>query len=219
MAGLLELPDEVLLHIAVKLALADLASCLLSCRRISTLISESPLMQYLIRTMLHGLHDPLASDMSIPERIQALESWEKASLELSLSNEPFQRHPLSAIGLDQAEKCIMQSGVLIGARFNGLPGVRGYSYLDVLGLLNQSKSVGRFCIPDMDDDIYILSYTYAPENDLMAIIYMFVSLSFPVAETVFMPFIGRTGGKGENLGCYFINSPPPISTQAPQSTA
>lgn len=122
--------------------------------------------------MFHGLHDPLASDMSIPERLQALESWEKASLVLSLSNEPFQRHPLSAIGLDQAEKCIVQSGVLIGAQFNGLRGVRGYSYLDVLGLFNQSKSVGRFCIPDMDDDIYVLSYTYAPENDLMAIIYM-----------------------------------------------
>ncbi|KAI9449181.1 hypothetical protein BJY52DRAFT_1308610 [Lactarius psammicola] len=168
---LLDLPDEVLLSITVKLALADLASCLISCRRLSALISESSLMQYLIRTMLHGLHDPLVSDMSIPERVKALDAWERAWLELSVSNEPFQRHPLSAVGLNDAKKCIVQSGVLVGTQFNGIRLAGGYCYLDVLHQLNESKSVGRFSIPNLGGDIYVQSYTYAPENDLIAIIY------------------------------------------------
>lgn len=171
------LPDEVLLSITVNLALADLASCLLSCRRLSTLISESSLMQYLIRTMLHGLHDPLASDMSIPERVKALDAWERAWLELSVSNKPFQRHPLSAVDPD-AKKCIVQSGVLFATQFNGIRLAGGYCYVDALHLLNESKSVGRFSIPDLGGDICVQSYTYSPENDLMAIIYQFVSLSF-----------------------------------------
>ncbi|KAH8987994.1 hypothetical protein EDB86DRAFT_2076405 [Lactarius hatsudake] len=170
MSSLLGLPDEVILSIAVKLALADLASCLLSCRRLSVLISESSLMQYLIRTMLHGLHDPLISDMSIPERVKALDAWEKAWIELSVSNEPFQRHELSAVGLDP-KKCIVQSGVLVGTQFNGIRLAGGYCYLDVLHLLNGSKSVGRFSIPNLGGDIYVQSYTYAPENDLIVIMY------------------------------------------------
>ncbi|KAH9168068.1 hypothetical protein EDB89DRAFT_2205877 [Lactarius sanguifluus] len=169
MSFLLDLPDEVILSITVKLALADLASCLLSCRRLSVLISESSLMQYLIRTMLHGLHDPLVSDISIPERVKALDAWEKAWLELSVSNEPFQRHQLSAVGLDP-KKCVVQSGVLVGTQFNGIRLAGGYCYLDVLHLLNGSKTVGRFSIPNLGADIYVQSYTYAPENDLMVII-------------------------------------------------
>jgi hypothetical protein len=173
---LLDLPDEVLLSVAVKLAMADLASCLLSCRHLSALISESSLLQYLIRTMLHGLHDPLVSAISIPERVNALDAWERAWLELSVSNKLFQRHPLSAVGID-AKKCIVQSGVLFSTQFNGIRLAGGYCYVDVLHLLNESKFVGRFSIPNLGGDICVQSYTYAPENDLMAIIYQFVSLS------------------------------------------
>ncbi|KAH9052381.1 hypothetical protein EDB87DRAFT_1692273 [Lactarius vividus] len=205
---LLDLPDEVILSIAVKLALADLASCLLSCRRLSALISESSLMQYLIRTMLHGLHDPLVSDISIPERVKALDAWERAWLDLSVSNEPFQRHSLSAVGLD-AKKCIVQSGVLVGTHFNNIRLAGGYCYLDVLRLLNGSKSVARFNIPNLGGDIYVQSYTYAPENDLMVIIYQYVSLPFPSHWTL--------TGKEESPGHNSINSLPPIGTQAPQN--
>ena len=183
MTCLLDLPDEVLLSIAIKLALADLGSCLLACRRLSALISESALMQYLIRTMLHGLHDPLVSDMSIPERVTALDAWEKAWLEHTMSNEPFERHPLSAIGLNHAEKCIVQSGVLLGTQFKGFRLEKGYCYLDVLHLLNESKSVGRFSIPNLGSDISVQSYTYAPEDDLIAIISQFVSLPFPSQQS------------------------------------
>ncbi|KAF8266896.1 hypothetical protein EI94DRAFT_120425 [Lactarius quietus] len=176
MACLLDLPDEVLLFIAIKLALADLGSCLLSCRRLSALISESSLIQYLIRTMLHGLHDPLISDMSIPERVKALDAWAKAWLELSVSKEPFQRHPLSAIGLDQARHCIVQRGVLFCTRFHSSRLAKGYSYLDVLHLLNESKSIGQFSIPNLGGDFHVQSYVYAPESDLMVIIYQTDSL-------------------------------------------
>ncbi|KAI0251557.1 hypothetical protein BJV78DRAFT_1282409 [Lactifluus subvellereus] len=168
---LLDLPDEVLLPIAIKLSLADLFSCLLSCRRLSLLIAESSLIQYLIRTMRHGLYDPLISDISIPQRVKALEIWESAWLDLGVG-EPSQRYLLSDIGLrpDDAGMCAVQSGILIGARFNDLHPSGGYCYLDFLHLLNESKAVACINIPNIGGDAHVQSWTYAPESDLIAII-------------------------------------------------
>jgi F-box domain len=167
---LLDLPDEVLLLIVIKLPLADLFSCLLSCHRLSRLTTESSLLQYLIRAMRHGLYDPLISDISIPQRIKALEIWECAWLDLDVGG-PFQRYPLSAIGLEDTRRCKVQSGILIGTQFKGLRLSGGYCYLDFLHLLNKSEAVARIDIPNMGGDTHVQSWTYAPESDLMAIIF------------------------------------------------
>ena len=170
---LLDLPDEVLLSIVIKLSLADLFSCLLSCRRFFVLIAESSLVQYLIRTMRHGLYDPLISDMSIPQRVKALEIWESAWLDLDVGEPSHQRYLLSDIGLrpDDVEMCAVRSGIIIGARFNDLHPSGGYCYLDFLHLLNESKAVACINIPNIGGDAHVQSWTYAPESDLMAIIF------------------------------------------------
>jgi hypothetical protein len=173
---LIDLPDEVLLFMAIKLSLTDLLSLLLSCRRFSVLIAQSPLMQYLVRTMRNGLHDPLITDTSIPQRIKALESWERAWLELVMS-EPSQRYQLSAIGLHNPKRCRVQSGILIGTQFNTLHLSGAYCYLDYSHLLNQPEVVARIDIPNIGGDAHVQSWTYAPENDLMAIVFQSVSLS------------------------------------------
>jgi hypothetical protein len=176
---LVDLPDEVLLSIAIEFSLADLLSFMLSCRRFSTLIAQSSLMQYLIRVMRNGLYDPLLTDMSIPQRVGALETWEKAWLELSVS-EPLRRYRLSAIGLDDPKRCRVQSGILIGTRLNDLHLSGAYCYLDFLNLLGQSSAVSRINIPDVGGDAHVQSWTYVPESDLMAIISQSVFVSLPV---------------------------------------
>ena len=173
---LLDLPDEVLLFMMIKLSLADLSSIMYSCRRFSDLIAQSSLVQYLIQTMRNGLYDPLVSDISIPQRIKALETWGKAWLELTVS-EPSQRYQLATIGLDDPKRCRVQSGILIGTQFNNLHPPGAYCYLDVSHLLNQPKVVARIDIPNIGGDAHVQSWTYAPESDLMAIIFQSVLLS------------------------------------------
>jgi len=177
---LVDLPDEVLLSMAIELSLADLLSFMLSCRRFFTLIAQSSLMQYLIRVMRNGLYDPLITDMSIPQRVRALETWERAWLELSVS-EPLRRYRLSAIGLDDPKRCRVQSGILIGTQLNNLHLSGEYCYLDFLNLLGQSSTVSRINIPNVGGDAHVQSRTYVPESDLMVIIFQSVSVSLPQA--------------------------------------
>ncbi|KAF8495543.1 hypothetical protein F5888DRAFT_1711808 [Russula emetica] len=150
---LLDLPDEVLLSMAINLSLADLLSFMHSCRRFSVMIAQSPLMQYLIRVMRNGLYDPLITEMSIPQRVEELEIWERAWIELSL------RDPSH----------LVQNGILIGSRLNGLSG--SYCYLDFSHLLGQSSIVSRVNIPNVGGDAHVQSWTYVPESDLIAIIF------------------------------------------------
>jgi hypothetical protein len=170
MRHLVDLPDELLLSIVVRLSLADILSSMLSCRRFSVLIVESSLMQYLIRVLRNGLYDPLISDMPIPQRTEALETWERAWLSLSM-NKPSQHYQLSAIGLEDPKKCTVHSGILIGTQFNKLYLSGAYCYLDFLHLLNSSKDLARISIPNVGGDTHVQSWTYAPESDLMAIIF------------------------------------------------
>jgi hypothetical protein len=177
---LIDLPDEVLLSMAIEFSLSDLLSFMLSCHRFYTLIAQSSLMQYLIRVMRNGLYDPLLTDISIPQRVRALETWERAWLELSVS-EPLRRYRLSAIGLDP-KRCRVQSGILIGYRLNDLHLSGAYCYLDFLNLLGQSNAVSRINIPDVGGDAHVQSWTYVPEGDLMAIISQSVFVSFGLRQ-------------------------------------
>jgi hypothetical protein len=133
-------------------------------------------VQYLIQTMRNGLYDPLVSDMSIPQRVRALEIWERAWVELTVS-EPSRRYQLAAIGLDDPKRCRVQSGILIGTQFNNLHPPGAYCYLDISHLLDQPNVIARIDIPNIGGDAQVQSWAYAPESDLMAIIFQSVSVS------------------------------------------
>ena len=174
---LFDLPDEVLLSMAIKLSLADLLSFMHSCRRFSVMIAQSPLMQYLIRVMSNGLYDPLITDMSIPQRVKELEIWERAWLELNL-RDPSHRYRLSTIGLDDPKRCRVQNGILIETRLNDFRLSGSYSYLDFSHLLGQSGIVSRINIPNVGGNAQVQSWTYVPESDLIAIIFRSVPAFF-----------------------------------------
>ena len=170
---LLDLPDEVLLSMVINLSLSGLLSFMHSCRRFSVMIAQSPLMQYLIRVMRNGLYDPLITDMSIPQRVEGLEIWERAWLGLSL-RDPSHRYRLSTIGLDDPKPCRVQNGILISSRLNDLRSSGSYYYLDFSHLLGQSSVVSRINIPNVGGNAHVQSWTYVPESDLIAIIFQYV---------------------------------------------
>jgi hypothetical protein len=212
---LLDLPDEVLLFVAIKLPIVDLSSLMHSCRRFSVLIAQSSLMQYLIQTMRNGLYDPLVTDMSIPQRVKMLEIWEGAWLELTVS-EPSQRYQLTAIGLDDPRRCRVQSGILIGTQFNNLHPPGAYCYLDFSHLLNQSNVVARIDIPNIGGDAQVQSWTYAPESDLMAILFQSVSFSYYCAMRFHRFSLIDQIGDAALQNYSSINSLLGVSIQAPQ---
>jgi hypothetical protein len=170
---LLDLPDEVLLSMAINLSLQDLLSFMHSCRRFSVMIAQSALMQYLIRVMRNGLYDPLTTDMSIPQRVKELDIWERAWLELNL-RDPSHRYRLSTIGLDDPKRCRVQNGILIESRLNHFRLSGSYSYLDFSHLLGRSSIVSRINIPNIGGDTEVQSWTYVPESDLIAIVFRYV---------------------------------------------
>jgi hypothetical protein len=78
MPQFLDLPTE-LVQIVSNMHISELGPCLLTCPRLKGIIQESSLFQYLIRTALAGVYDPLLpSAPSLPPRLESLERWSAA---------------------------------------------------------------------------------------------------------------------------------------------
>ena len=78
------LSNELLIEIFSNLCPNDIFACRAACRQLNELIVNSQLIQYIIRTALSGVYDPLDSGLSLPERLVALERWEVAWQEVDL---------------------------------------------------------------------------------------------------------------------------------------
>ena len=55
-----------------------------TCRQLNELIVNSQLLQYISRTALSGVFDPLEPGLSLPDRLDALERWETVWMEMDL---------------------------------------------------------------------------------------------------------------------------------------
>jgi len=78
------LSNELLIEIISNLCPNDIFACRGSCRQLNDVIVNSQLIQYIIRTALSGVYDPLGPAFSLPERQVALEQWETAWQEIDL---------------------------------------------------------------------------------------------------------------------------------------
>ena len=81
---LFSLFDELLIEIISNLCPADIYACRCTCRRLNGVIINSHLIQYTLRTALSGVFDSLEPGLSLPERLDALERWETAWMEMDL---------------------------------------------------------------------------------------------------------------------------------------
>jgi hypothetical protein len=78
------LPDGLLIEIISNLFPNDIHACRQSCRKLNDIIVDSRLIQYIIRTALSGVFDPLDLGLSLPERFDSLLQWETAWAEVDL---------------------------------------------------------------------------------------------------------------------------------------
>jgi hypothetical protein len=79
MPHILDLPTELLILIFLDLDVSNIGSCLLTCRKLKVIVQDSYLLQYIIRTALAGVHDPLPqSGPPLAHRLESLERWSDA---------------------------------------------------------------------------------------------------------------------------------------------
>jgi hypothetical protein len=81
---LFSLSNELLIEIFTNLSPFDIYACRRTCRQLNELIVNSWLLQYVARTALSGVYDPLDPGPSLPERLEELARWETAWTELDL---------------------------------------------------------------------------------------------------------------------------------------
>jgi F-box associated protein len=81
---LFSLSNELLIEIFSNLPPYDIYACQHTCRQLNELIVNSQLLQYISRTALSGVFDPLDPGLSLPDRLEALKRWETAWIELDL---------------------------------------------------------------------------------------------------------------------------------------
>lgn len=82
--NLFSLPHELLIEVFSNLSPFCIYACRRTCRQLNELIVNSQLLQYISRTTLSGVFDPLETGLSLSDRLDALERWDTAWMEIDL---------------------------------------------------------------------------------------------------------------------------------------
>ncbi|KAI9439214.1 hypothetical protein H4582DRAFT_124341 [Lactarius indigo] len=168
MPDLIDLPNELLIHIFSHLHISDLGSCLLTCHRANDTIANSLLLQYLIRTALAGVCDPLLSfEPPLPHRLEALGRWSTAWHQPNDSL----RSP-SRIFTRRSEvntESLVSDDYLVVMDFGGRLGYRhsaSYEWLDL------RQSGDKWTKVFFEDNLVPLSFTVdAARQNLLAVLF------------------------------------------------
>jgi hypothetical protein len=163
---LFSLSNELLIEIISNLRPLDIHACQCACRRLNKVIVNSQLIQYILRTALSGIFDPLEPGISLPDRLDALERWETAWREMDLSKPIASIDALvHAVNINVDEPTISYFGEQHVITFRSGFGVpAGYSFLD-LHTWSSPTNVARWTTIDIQNP-NVLSFTFAPEINL-----------------------------------------------------
>ena len=174
---LLSLSNELLIEIISDLRPLDIHACQCACRRLNNVIVNSQLIQYILRTALSGVFDPLEPGISLPDRLNALERWETAWREMDLTK------PITSIGAPIDD--VITSAPLvnyfdeqhaIACRMGfGVPA--SYHILELHTWSSSPTNDMRWTSIDIQNP-NVLSFAFAPELNLsVAFSYVRLSLS------------------------------------------
>ena len=174
---LFSLSNELLIEIISNLRPLDIHACQCACRRLNQVIVNSLLIQYILRTALSGVFDPLEPGISLPDRLDALDRWETVWREMDLSNPIGSVDALAhAVLLNASEQIVNFFGEqhVITCRL-GAPA--DYSFLDVhTWSSSPTKATGWTTIDIPDPNVFL--FAFAPELNLsVAFSYVILSLS------------------------------------------
>jgi F-box associated protein len=175
---LFSLSNELLIEVISNLGPLDTYTCLCTCRKLNELIVNSQLIQYIMRTALSGVFDPLEPGISLPDRLDALERWETAWREMDI------RKPIASIdslfhavgGLPS--RCFGEQHIV--AFCTGFDVPASYSFLNLHTWSSSTPDVARWTAVEINDP-NVLSFAFAPELDLsVAFLYVKQLLSHRV---------------------------------------
>ena len=159
---LFSLSKELLIKIFTKLSPIDIYACRRTCRQLNELFINSQLLQYLSRTALSGVFDPLALDpsISLPDCLDELARWETAWMELDLreSNASIDA-PIPAAPVDFSfgrHFVVIREGYGVSA---------GYSFLDMHARSSPHTNVSQWTTIEIDTP-NVLVFAFASELNL-----------------------------------------------------
>ena len=176
---LFSLSNELLIDVISNLRPLDIHACQCACRRLNKVIVNSQLIQYILRTALSGVFDPLEPGLSLPDRLAALERWETAWREMDLGK------PIASIDALVHDGDISEYGPLVsffGEQYiakcrTGLSVPAGYSYLDLYTWPSPTNVTRWTTIEIQNPDV--LSFAFAPELNL-TVAFSYVISSFVI---------------------------------------
>ena len=171
---LFSLSNELLIKVVSSLRPLDIHACQCTCRKLNQVIVNSQLIQYILRTALSGVFDPLEPGISLPDRLDALERWETAWREMDL------RKPTASIdalvrdvNLNEPLVQYFDEQHVIACRTGYVPA--SYSFLDLRTWPSSPTNVMRWTTIDIQIP-YVLLFVFAPELNLSAA-FSYVNLS------------------------------------------
>jgi len=160
---LFSLSNELLIEILSNLSPYDIYACRHTCRQLNELIVNSQLLQYISRTALSGVFDPLDPGLSLPDRIEALGRWETSWMELDL------REPNASIDAPIPTKSGPPVEFSFGRYFvvirEGYGISAGYSFLDMHARSSSHTNAARWTTIELNTP-NVLVFAFASELNL-----------------------------------------------------
>jgi hypothetical protein len=162
------LSNELLIEIISNLRPLDIHACQCACRRLNKVIVNSQLIQYILRTALSGIFDPLEPGISLPGRLDALERWETAWREMDLSKSIARIDaPAHAVIISEPnepiESHLWEQHVITFRTGSGV--LASYSFLDLHTWSSSPTNTTRWTTIDIQDT-NVLSFAFSPELNL-----------------------------------------------------
>jgi hypothetical protein len=186
---LFSLSNELLIEIISNLRPLDIHACQCACRRLNNVIVNSQLIQYILRTALSGVFDPLEPGISLPDRIDALERWETAWREMDLSK-PIASIDACVHAVNVSEYLVDYFGeqhVIVCRAGFGEPA--GYSFLNLSTWPSSPTNVMRWTTIDIQIP-NVLTFAFAPELNL-SVTFSYVNCLFLIWASLNPHCIGK----------------------------
>jgi hypothetical protein len=166
---ILSLSNELLIKIITNLYYPnDLYTCRQTCRKLNNLIINSELIQYILRTALSGMYDPLDPGLSLLERLEALERWEIAWAEMYL-REPNRRIEIPILTGPDCSSDFLFGGQYCVVFRKGYAQPAGYSFLDMRSIFSSHVDTALWKTIEVDTP-NVLVFAFAPCLDLIVAI-------------------------------------------------
>ena len=159
------LSNELLIEIISNLRPADIYTCRCTCRQLNELVVNSQIVQYIARTALSGVFDPLDPGLALPDRLVALERWETAWREMDLREPNASIDAPVPVRTPNAPPVEFSFGRYFVVIREGYGVSAGYSFLDMHARSASHTTAARWTTIEINTP-HVLVFAFASELNL-----------------------------------------------------